>query len=132
MRTMLRGKIHRARVTQADLDYEGSVTVDETLLDAAGIAEWEQVHVLDITNGARLLTYAIRGPAGSGVICINGAAAHLVSPDDLVIILAYEGVPDAEVPDHRPRIVHVDERNQIRELVHHVDNPLAKLPEMVR
>ena len=129
MRMMLRGKIHRATVTQADLDYEGSVTIDETLMDAAGIAEWEQVHVLDVTNGARLLTYAIAGPAGSGVICVNGAAAHLVSPDDLVIILAYEGVPDEAAATHSPRIVHVDERNRMRELRSHVaNNPTVRQP----
>ena len=132
MRTMLRGKIHRATVTQADLDYEGSVTIDETLMEAAGIVEWEQVHILDITNGERLVTYAIAGPAGSGVICINGAAAHLVSPNDLVIIVAYEGVPNEAVPTWRPRIVHVDGKNRIVDLVDRItNNPLAKQTQEV-
>ena len=111
MRTMLRGKIHRATVTEADLDYVGSISIDERLMEAAGIAQWEQVHVLDVTNGARLETYAVR--AGPGEICINGAAAHLIRPGDLVIILCYEGVPDERVPDYQPRIVHVDARNHI-------------------
>ena len=115
MRTMLRGKVHRARVTRADLEYEGSISIDETLMEAAGIVEWEQVHVLDLANGSRLQTYAIRAPAGSGEICINGAAAHLVQPGDLVIILAYEGVPEERLAEHRPRVVNVDERNRIVE-----------------
>ena len=115
MRTMLRGKLHRATVTRADLDYEGSISIDEALMEAAGIVEWEQVHVLSLTNGARLETYTITAPAGSGDVCINGAAAHLVQPGDRVIILSYEGVPEDRLADHRPRIVHVDERNRIVE-----------------
>lgn len=115
MRTMLQGKIHRATVTRADLDYEGSISIDGTLMDASGIVEWEQVHVLDVTNGSRLQTYAIRAPSNSGEICINGAAAHLVEPGDLVIILSYEHVVDADVQDQHPRIVNVDERNRIIE-----------------
>ncbi len=122
MRTMLRGKIHRATVTQADLDYIGSISIDETLMEAAGIVEWEQVHVLDITNGARLLTYAIIAPAGSGVICINGAAAHLVHPDDLVIILTYESIPEERLGTHRPRLVHVDSRNRIVEQTDQIEH----------
>src|SRR5262245_10460697 len=122
MRTMLNGKIHRATVTQADLDYVGSFRIDETLMEASGIVEWEQVHVLDITNGARLTTYAITGPAGSGVICINGAAAHLVHPDDLVIILSYVGVPEERLAAHRPRLVHVDSRNRIVEQTDHIEH----------
>ena len=102
MRTMLRGKIHRATVTQADLDYVGSISIDETLMEAAGIVEWEQVHVLDITNGARLTTYAITAPAGSGVICINGAAAHLVHPGDLVDHPELRGRPEERLGDAPP------------------------------
>jgi aspartate 1-decarboxylase len=113
MRTMLKGKIHRATVTQANIDYEGSITVDPMLLEAADILPFEQVHVLDINNGARLQTYAIEGERGSGVICMNGAAARLVDEGDLVIILAYDLVPEAEARDHRPNLVYVDERNQI-------------------
>lgn len=113
---MLRGKIHRATVTRADLEYVGSISIDTDLMEAAGIVEWEQVHVLDVTNGARLTTYAIEAPAGSGEICINGAAAHLVNPGDLVIILNYEGVPSAQIHEHRPRLVHVDGQNRIVDL----------------
>ncbi len=114
---MLRGKIHRATVTRADLEYVGSISIDTDLMEAAGIVEWEQVHVLDVTNGARLTTYAIEAPAGSGEICINGAAAHLVNPGDLVIILNYEGVPSDQALDHHPRLVHVDAKNRIVDLV---------------
>lgn len=116
MRMMLRGKIHRATVTRADLEYVGSISIDRTLMEAAGIVEWEQVHVLDVTNGARLTTYAIEAPAGSGEICVNGAAAHLVHPGDLVIILNYEGVPSEHVEEHHPRLVHVDGANRMVEL----------------
>lgn len=115
MRMMLRGKIHRATVTRADLEYDGSISIDESLMAAAGIAEWEQVDVLDLTNGARLTTYAIPAPSGSGEICINGAAARLVHPHDLVIIVAYQGIPDDAVGQHHPSVVHVDERNRIVE-----------------
>ena len=117
MRIMLRSKIHRATVTKADVSYVGSISIDEALMEAAGIAQWEQVHVLDLTNGARLETYAIPAPAGSGEICVNGAAAHLVHPGDLVIIVTYEGVPNEEVANHHPAIVHVDARNRMVDLV---------------
>jgi aspartate 1-decarboxylase len=108
-------KIHRATVTQADLHYVGSVTVDQDLLDAAGLLEGEQVAIVDITNGARLETYVISGPRGSGVIGINGAAAHLVHPGDLVILIAYSGLDDREILEYRPRVVFVDEQNRIVE-----------------
>ena len=108
MRTMLKGKIHRARVSEANPHYEGSITIDAELMEAADILPFEQVHVLDVNNGQRLQTYAIEGPRGSGDICINGAAARLVSVEDLVIILAYSLVPEAEVRDVRPRLVYVD------------------------
>ena len=112
-RTMLGGKVHRATVTQADLHYVGSITIDQDLMRAADILEGEQVDVVDITNGARLTTYAITGKAGSGVIGINGAAAHLINPGDLVIIMSFRTVEDRSVADHAPRVVHVDERNRI-------------------
>ena len=112
MRRMFMAKIHRATVTQAELNYVGSITVDQDLLDAAGILENEQVHVLDITNGNRLITYAIPGPRGSGAICINGAAAHLVTPGDKVIILTYVNMSEHEATWHKPRVVHVDENNK--------------------
>ncbi|BBG03313.1 MULTISPECIES: aspartate 1-decarboxylase [Pseudonocardia] len=115
-RTVLGGKIHRATVTQADLHYVGSLTLDSDLAEAAGLVEGEQVQVVDITNGARLETYVIMGEPGSGVVCINGAAAHLVHPGDLVIIISYLLADDAEPATHRPRVVHVDADNRIVEL----------------
>lgn len=112
-RTMLRGKIHRATVTEADLNYVGSLTVDATLLQAADILPYEQVTVVNLRNGARLETYAIEGEAGSGVICANGAAAHLVHPGDLVIVMSYQQVDDREARDVRPSVVFVDGHNRI-------------------
>jgi len=112
-RTMLKSKIHRATVTQSDLHYVGSVTVDEDLMDAADLLEGERVAIVDITNGARLETYVIPGARGSGVIGINGAAAHLVTPGDLVILLSYGTMDDAESRHHRPRVVFVDAGNRI-------------------
>jgi aspartate 1-decarboxylase len=111
-RTLLNAKIHRATVTQADLHYVGSLTIDADLMKAADIVEGEQVQVVDITNGARLETYAITGESGSGVIGINGAAAHLVHPGDLVIIMTYAQLDEHEIARHRPTVVHVDESNR--------------------
>ena len=116
MRIMMKSKIHRATVTQADLDYVGSVTLDAALMEAADLLEGEQVAIVDITNGARIETYAIPGERGSGVIGINGAAAHLVHPGDLVIIMSYALVTDAEARALEPKVVHVDEKNQIVKL----------------
>ena len=116
MRTMMKSKIHRATVTQADLHYVGSITLDADLMDAADLLEGEQVAIVDITSGARLETYVIPGERGTGVIGINGAAAHLVHPDDLVIIMSYAVVDDAEARSLRPRVVHVDEKNRIVKL----------------
>jgi aspartate 1-decarboxylase len=113
LRTMMTGKIHRATVTQADLHYVGSVTVDEDLLDAADILPGELVSIVDITNGARLETYTIAGPRGSGVLGINGAAAHLVHPGDLVILIAYQQMTTDEARDLLPHVVHVDAENKI-------------------
>jgi len=112
-RTMLKSKIHRATVTQADLHYVGSVTVDQDLMDAADLLAGEQVTIVDVTNGARLETYVISGPRGSGVIGINGAAAHLVHPGDLVILIAYGIMDDAEARTYVPNIVFVDAGNRI-------------------
>lgn len=112
-RTMMKSKIHRATVTQADLHYVGSVTVDEELLDAADLLPNEQVDIVDITNGARLTTYVIPGERGSGVLGINGAAARLVQPGDLVILISYAQFDDAEAKAHEPAVVHVDEANRI-------------------
>jgi len=116
-RTLLSGKIHRATVTQADLNYIGSVSIDEDLLDASGISEWEKVAILDVTNGARLETYAIKAPRGSREICINGAAAHLVKPKDVVIILSYVEIEEEFIEMHVPRIVLVNSENRILETV---------------
>ncbi|HSV67798.1 MAG TPA: aspartate 1-decarboxylase [Mycobacteriales bacterium] len=116
LRTMMRSKIHRATVTQADLHYVGSVTVDEDLLDAADLLPGEQVAIVDITNGARLETYVIPGPRGSGVVGINGAAAHLVHPGDLVILISYGLMDETEATSYVPFVVHVNEHNRIVEL----------------
>ena len=113
LRTMMKSKIHRATVTQADLHYVGSVTVDEDLLDAADLLAGELVHIVDVTNGARLETYTIAGERGSGVIGINGAAAHLVHPGDLVILIAYAQLTDAEARTFEPHVVFVDRDNRV-------------------
>jgi aspartate 1-decarboxylase len=112
MRTMLRGKIHRATVTGADLHYEGSVTIDVDLLERADILPYEQVDIWNVTNGERFTTYALAGQRGSGVVCINGAAAHKASKGDLVIIAAFAGVPEAEARTWKPQCVFVDSRNR--------------------
>ncbi len=114
-RTLLKSKIHRATVTQADLHYEGSVTIDRDLLEAANIVPYEQVDIYDITNGSRITTYAIEGPSGSGVICINGAAAHCVQAGDMVIIASYARYHEDELKDHHPRVILVDENNNQRQ-----------------
>jgi aspartate 1-decarboxylase len=113
LRTMMKSKIHRATVTQADLHYVGSVTVDEDLLDAADLLPGELVHIVDVTNGARLETYTIAGERGSGIIGINGAAARLVHPGDLVILIGYGQMETAEAREHQPRVVFVDAENRI-------------------
>lgn len=115
-RFLLKSKIHRATVTEANLDYEGSVTIDEELLRAANIVEYEQVHIYDVTNGNRIITYAMIGPAGSGTICINGAAAHKVHPGDKVILATYSLMTEAEQQGFQPQIVQVDERNGLRSM----------------
>jgi aspartate 1-decarboxylase len=120
LRTMLKSKIHRATVTQSDLHYVGSVTIDEDLMDAADLLAGERVAIVDITNGARLETYVIPGTRASGVIGINGAAAHLVAPGDLVILIAYGTMDDAESRRYQPRVVFVDANNRI---VHQGSNP---------
>jgi aspartate 1-decarboxylase len=112
---MLKSKIHRARVTRVDIDYEGSIAIDSRLMEEADILPYEQVQVLDINNGARFQTYAIRGEPGSGEICINGAAARLAAKGDIIIILSYCQVEDEEAQHFTPRIVHVDTQNSIIE-----------------
>ncbi|GFH37948.1 aspartate 1-decarboxylase [Streptomyces pacificus] len=125
LRTLFKSKIHRATVTQADLHYVGSVTVDAELMEAADLLPGELVHIVDIDNGARLETYVIEGERGSGVIGINGAAAHLVHPGDLVILISYAQVDDAEARELAPRVVHVDGRNRIVQLG---SDPSAPVP----
>ena len=112
-RTLFNGKIHRAVITHADLDYEGSVTIDAELMDAADILPHESVHVWNLTRGTRLQTYALPGPRGSGVICVNGAAAHLNKPGDLVILATYVELEAAEIEGHVPRVIRVDANNRI-------------------
>lgn len=116
MRIMMKSKIHRATVTQADLHYVGSVTIDSALMEAADLLEGEQVSIVDVTNGARLETYVIPGERNSGVIGINGAAAHLVQPGDLVIIISYAAMEDEEARGFLPKVVHVDGKNRIVKL----------------
>ena len=111
MRVMLKSKIHRATVTDANLNYEGSITIDRNLMKAGDILPYEQVHVVDVNNGARLVTYAIEGE--SGEICLNGAAARLVNKGDIVIILSYTNVMESELKDYHPTLVYVDSKNQI-------------------
>ena len=124
MRVMMKSKIHRATVTQADLDYVGSVAIDLDLMEAADLLEGEQVAIVDITNGARIETYVIPGERGSGVIGINGAAAHLVHPGDLVIIMSYAVLNDAEARSLQPSVVHVDEKNRIVKLGNDAAEPV--------
>ena len=126
LRTMMKSKIHRATVTQADLHYVGSVTVDEDLLDAADLLPGELVHIVDVTNGARLETYTIAGERGSGEMKVNGAAARLVHAGDLVIIISYCTVTDAEARELEPKVVFVDADNRI---VGTGDDPAAALPD---
>ena len=127
-RRMFVGKIHRCVVTQADLDYEGSVTVDGRLLDAAGILEYEQVAIWNVTRGTRLWTYTMRAPEGSGVVCVNGAAAHLCRVGDVIIIAAFADMDEAEARRHRPRVVLCDERNRIVQIRGEVPGP-ARPPQ---
>ena len=113
---MLKGKIHRAKVVQAALDYVGSITVDEDLLDAAGILEYEKVSIVDIDNGARFETYTIAGDRGTGMICLNGAAARCVQVNDKIIIMCYCEMERDEAIDHKPRVVFVDEENRVKKI----------------
>ncbi|WP_102345803.1 aspartate 1-decarboxylase [Bacillus sp. Marseille-P3661] len=117
-RTLMNAKIHRARVTEANLNYVGSVTIDEDILDTVGIVANEKVAIVNNNNGARLETYVIPGPRGSGVICLNGAAARLVQKDDIVIIISYTMIPEDRIKDHRPKIAIMNEQdNSIKQLI---------------
>ena len=118
-RTLLGGKIHRATVTQADLNYVGSITIDQDLLDAADICVNEKVQIVNNNNGARFETYTIAGERGSGIVCLNGAAARLVQAGDIVIIMSYVLLSEPEIAAHQPKVVLVDGANQIREIIHY-------------
>jgi aspartate 1-decarboxylase len=125
LRTVCKSKIHRATVTDANVEYTGSLTLDADLMKAADLLPYEQVHVVDVTNGARLVTYCIEGPAGSGTVCVNGAAARLVAPGDKVIIISYAQLAPAELDQCSPKIVTVDERNRILQVVTDVSQLIA-------
>lgn len=123
---MLKGKIHRATVVQAEIDYVGSITIDEELMEAAGILEYERVQVVDVDNGNRLETYVIAGERGSGMICLNGAAARLVNVGDKVIIMCYAQMTSEEFKENPPRVVFVDENNKINRVTRYEKHGLLK------
>ena len=122
---LLKAKIHRASVTHAELHYEGSCAIDGRLLDIAGIREYEQIHIYNVNNGARFVTYAIRGEEGSGVISVNGAAAHCAQPGDLVIICAYAAMDEAEAAQFKPTCVYVDRQNRLTHTNHSMPKQAA-------
>ncbi len=115
-RLMMKSKIHRLTVTEANLDYEGSLTIDEDLLEAADILPNEQVHVWNVTNGTRLITYALGGKRGSGIVCVNGAGAHLLKPGELVIVATYATMKDKDAHRYKPLVIFVDEHNRVKKL----------------
>lgn len=122
---MLKGKLHRVTVTHAELEYEGSCAIDADLLQAAGIREYEQIHIYNVNNGERFTTYAIRAEPGSGVISVNGAAAHKARPGDIVIIAAYCGLNNAEADAFKPRLVYVNAQNHVRRIGHDIPMQVA-------
>ena len=124
--TMLKGKIHRAVVKQAELNYVGSITIDPELMDAAGILEYEMVQIVDVENGNRFETYTICGEAGSGMICLNGAAARCVSTGDKIIIMCYAHYDSEEAKEHKPQVVFVDEENKISRVTNYEKHGLLK------
>ena len=126
-RRMFLSKIHRATVTHADLQYEGSVTIDQTLLEAAGMLEHEEVHIWNVTRGTRLATYTLAGPPGSGVICVNGAAAHHMRPGDIVILATFADMDESEARKHVPTVVRVNAHNQLVEI--RGETPGPAMPE---
>jgi len=122
-RTLMNAKIHRARVTEANLNYVGSITIDEDILDAVGMVANEKVQIVNNNNGARFETYIIPGERGSGVFCLNGAAARLVQKDDIIIVISYALIPEEKIVEHRPKVAIMDENNKIKELL--VQEPAA-------
>ena len=129
IQTMLKGKIHRATVVQAELNYVGSITIDEKLMEAAGICEYEQVQIVDIDNGQRFETYVIAGEPGSGMICLNGAAARMVCVGDKIIIMCYAGMTPDEIKDNPPKVVFVDDKNNIKRVTRY-EKPRLLTDEM--
>lgn len=125
-RQMFKSKLHRAIVTHADVDYEGSVSIDEDLLEAADILENEAVHIWNVTSGTRLVTYALKAPRGSGHVCINGAAAHLMKPGDTVILATFAEVEESEARTHKPTVVLLGEGNRIKEKVEEIPGPARR------
>ena len=123
LRKVLRSKIHRATVTQADVEYEGSITLPPDLMDLAGIVEYESVHLWNVTRGTRLETYTITGIPGSRDICVNGAAAHLMQPEDRIIIACFEFLEDEHLSDHEPKLIFLDEHNDVKELRKEIPGP---------
>ncbi|MEL6343072.1 MAG: aspartate 1-decarboxylase [Myxococcota bacterium] len=130
-RRMFLGKIHRATLTHADLHYEGSVTIDADLLEAAGMLPYEEVHIWNVTRGSRLVTYTLEGPRGSGVICANGAAAHLNQPGDLVILATFGDMSDEEARTHKPNVVFVDDNNRIVPQTEEDERPGPRMPRVI-
>lgn len=124
-RTLLKSKLHRARVTHAELHYEGSLAVDERLLEAAAIAEFEQIHVYNVANGERFVTYAIAAQGGSGIVSVNGAAAHKASPGDRIIVCSYAGMEERELAAHKPVLIYLDEDNRITHSRNHIPRQIA-------
>ena len=124
--SMLKGKIHRATVKQAELDYVGSITIDEDLMEASGILEYEQVQIVDINNGSRFETYVIAGERGTGLICLNGAAARMVQTGDKIIIMCYAQMTPEEFKNHSPKVVFVDDDNKIERITNYEKHGLLK------
>jgi aspartate 1-decarboxylase len=125
-RIMLKSKIHRATVTDANIDYEGSITLDEDLMEAANLLPFEQVHIYNITNGERFQTYVIKGDRGKGDVCVNGAAAHLAKKEHIIIIASYAGMDEKVAPAHQPVLVYVDAENKIKDIARGMVNTKIK------
>lgn len=130
--TMLKGKVHRATVVQAELDYVGSITIDEALMEASGICEYEQVQIVDINNGQRFQTYVIAGERNSGMICLNGAAARMVQVGDKIIIMCYAGMSSEEMNGYAPKVVFVDDENKVKRITRYEKHGLLSEMDEVK
>ena len=131
-RIMLKSKIHRATVTDANIDYEGSITLDEDLMEAAALLPFEQVHIYNITNGERFQTYVIKGGRGKGDVCINGAAAHLAKKEHIIIVASYASMDEREAADHQPVLVYVDDENRIKDIARGMVNTKIHVPAGIK